>query len=71
MPASACRKRSRASTTCKIGVEVALEGALDRLGLALTEQAIIDEDARDLRPDCLEQHGGPLPTNRHRRTSHR
>ena len=39
-------------------VQVTLEGVDDLLGFALTQQAVIDEQAGQLVPDGLVQQGG-------------
>ena len=46
----------------QVGLEVVAERAAHRLGLALAQQAVVDEDARDLRADGPEQQ-----RRRHRR----
>ena len=39
----------------QVGLEVVAEGSLDRLGFALAQQAVVDEDARDLGADRLDE----------------
>src|SRR5204863_10097858 len=41
----------------QVGLEVIAEGALNRLDFIQAQQAIIDEDACDLRTDCLDEEG--------------
>src|SRR5437762_400265 len=41
----------------QISVEVPLESLADRLAFALTQQAVIHEDAGHLRAESLDQHG--------------
>ena len=55
----------------QVGLEVVGELADDRLLLVLPQQAVVDQDARELRADRLGQQARPRPTNRRRRTARR
>jgi hypothetical protein len=58
-PASASRKRSWASTTLRLTPGRGHEVAFDLLGLALAEQAVVDEHAGELVADgALHERGG-------------
>ena len=62
MPARALRKRSRGIDDVQIGLEMIAERRAHRFGFALAQQAVVDEDARHLRADRLQQQ-----RRRHRR----
>ena len=49
MPSSAFRKRSAGVDDVQVGLEMAVKRAPHRLRLALPQQAVVHEDARDLR----------------------
>ena len=55
----------------QVGLELVAEGVPHDLGLALAQQAVVDEDARDLRADRLHQQRRAHATNRRRRTARR
>ena len=57
-PASASRNRSEASTTRSSAVGVLAERLGDRGPLARAEQAVVDEDADDPRPERPGQQRG-------------
>ena len=70
-PASAARNVSSRLHDVQVGLEVLGELVDDRFRFALAQQAVVDEDAGELRADRLVQAGPRRRTNRRRRRGRR